>query len=74
VPSHANIDSGLMPSNYTATEGSVAGGESVVNEGGHLQQQLHHEEPSRVSSGTSVTTGQRPQSYVGSEEQRTVAA
>lgn len=77
VPSHANLDSGLMPSNYTATEGSVAGGESVggQNEGGHLSQQLHQEEPSRVSSGTSVTTGQGPQGYViGSEEPRTIAA
>jgi len=77
VRSHANLDSGVVPrESYATTEGSVAGGESVggVNEGGHLQQQLHHEEPSRVSSGTSVTTGQGPQSYVGSEEQRTITA
>lgn len=72
VPSNAHLGSGLLPSNYTATEGSVAGTENAVNEGAHLQQ--HHEEPSRISSGASVTTGQGPQSYVGSEPSRSVAA
>ena len=69
MPSHANLDSGLLPSNYAATEDSVVG-ESVGghNTGGHLSQ--HLEEPSRVSSGTSVTTG--PHTYVG-EEPKTVA-
>jgi len=46
VPSHANLDSGLMP--YQREEGSVAG-ESTVDPA-----KADH---SRVSSGTSVTTG-----------------
>jgi len=71
VPSHANLDSGLMPSSagqaYTGTEGSVAGGESTVNDGEHLAQ--HNAEGSRISSGTSVATGQA----ATLEEPRTIA-
>jgi len=75
VPSNANLDTGLMPSSasqhYTATEGSVAGGESVAHEGQHLQ---NNGDGSRLSSGTatSVTTGPG-QSYESAEEQRSLA-
>lgn len=71
VPSHAHLDSALLPSSasqrYAATEGSVAGGESIAQEGEQLQQPG---DTSRISSGASITTGPGPQSYVSSEEPR----
>jgi len=62
VPSHAHLDNNLMPSSVSqgnTVAGSVAGDESVVHhtrEGEHLS--TGAVDGSRVSSGTSVTTGQ----------------
>jgi len=63
VPSNAEVNDNLMPSSASqrqqAVEGSVMGGESVVHHdhhvaGEHLEQNA---DGSRISSGTSVTTG-----------------
>ncbi|KAN0121696.1 Eisosome component PIL1 domain containing protein [Hyaloscypha variabilis] len=63
VPSSAELNNNLMPSSasqrHPNVEGSVTGGESVVNHdhhvaGEHLEQNA---DASRISSGTSVTTG-----------------
>ncbi|TAQ83269.1 hypothetical protein B7494_g8408 [Chlorociboria aeruginascens] len=65
VPSQANLDNNLMPSStsqYQTTEGSVAG-ESVQHGG----ERAAEPEGSRVSSGTSVTTGPVAASYAPSE-------
>lgn len=58
VPSYANLDNNLMPSSVSQQQ-SVAGDESVV---GHQRENASvtaapTAEASRVSSGTSVTTG-----------------
>jgi hypothetical protein len=62
VPSHANLDEGLMPSSASQhQQASVVGDESVV----HHERENAAVQPgnatttdgSRVSSGTSVTTG-----------------
>jgi len=64
VSSHVNVDSGMMPSSasqhYTAAEGSTGGNESTVGQD-HAGSNI---DASRVSSGTSVTTGPGPQSVV----------
>lgn len=69
VPSNANLDSALLPSSssqqYTATEGSVAEGQSSVAHADHT------EEPTRFSSGSSVTTG--PQAFTETEQPRAIA-
>lgn len=73
VPSNANLDNSLMPSNHrhqNTTESqqrseSVAGEGSVIHHNSHIQGE-HADlgpEGSRMSSGASVTTGQPAQQY-----------
>ena len=68
VPSHANLDNNLMPSSASqhqaTSSGSVVGDESVIH---HGEQTGTATDGSRVSSGTSVTTGPVAQNYTQSD-------
>jgi len=71
VPSNAELNDNLMPRSASqhqqTAEGSVMGGESVVHHGDHHVAGEHLEQNadgSRISSGTSVTTGPVAQSAV----------
>ncbi|KAH8748930.1 putative sphingolipid long chain base-responsive protein LSP1 [Hyaloscypha finlandica] len=63
VPSNAELDDNLMPSSASqrqqTLEGSVIGGESVGHHGHHVggEHLEQNADGSRISSGTSVTTG-----------------
>jgi len=70
VPSNAHLDSGLMPTRHN--DESVAG-ESMHHQVGD-ENTAAGVDGSRISSGTSVTTGQAPTSYTQSEAGTSVAA
>ena len=63
VPSSAELNNNLMPSSasqrHPNVEGSVTGGESVVHHDHHVagEHMEQNADASRISSGTSVTTG-----------------
>jgi len=71
VPSNAHLDSGLLPTS-TGHNGSVAN-DSVHHQVGD-ENTVGGIDGSRVSSGTSVTTGPAPTSYAPSEAGASVAA
>ena len=81
VPSNATLDNNLMPSSASqrqeTVDDSVMGDESVA--GQHLHAAGGHEAPvaadgSRVSSGTSVTTGPVHTGYTPSEAETSQVA
>lgn len=70
VPSNATLDNNLMPSSAThgqAVDDSVMGEESVAG-------QHAHADGSRISSGTSVTTGPVHTGYAPSEAETSQVA
>lgn len=76
VPSSANLGKDLMPSSASIRQptvagsvvgGSAAGGESVVHHDNVAAEHATTADGSRVSSGTSVTTGPTHLTYGGSE-------
>jgi len=75
VPSHANLDEGLMPSSasqHQTVDSSVVGGESTID-APIADHATLGPDGSRISSGTSVTTGPVAQSYTSSEAPQSAA-